>query len=195
MEPEFDEIALAKTALRATMRTALARITPAVREEESISLCERLQPQLRSAGIILFFAPLASEPDIWPMLETALADGKTVALPWFDAATQTYRARCVADPVAEIVAGRFGVREPAESCLEIPPDAFHLVLVPGLAFDLAGNRLGRGKGYYDRLLKTVRGIKCGICHTLQLTHQIPAEPHDAKVDFILTPDRCVRARA
>lgn len=194
MEPEINEIAIAKAALRATMRAALARLPVEVREVESVSLCERLELQIRSAGIILFFAPLATEIDIWPMLEEAVGEGKTVALPWFNPATQSYVARQVTDLATDLVTGKFGVREPAESCPEIPLEAFHLVLVPGLAFDLAGRRLGRGKGYYDRLLQAAGGIKCGICHTLQLTPQIPAEPHDAKVQFILTPDRLVRAK-
>ncbi len=195
MEPEINEIALAKEALRATMRTALARIPTDVREVESVSLCERLELQIRSAGAILFFAPLETEIDIWPLLEEAVAEGKTVALPWFNPATQSYLARQVIDLATDLVTGKFGVREPAETCPEIPLEAFHLVLVPGLAFDLAGHRLGRGKGYYDRLLQHVHGIKCGICHTLQLNPLIPAEPHDAKVNFILTPDRLVRAKS
>ena len=194
MEPEINEIAIAKAALRSTMRAALARIPAEVRAVESVSLGERLELQIRSAGIVLFFAPLETEIDIWPLLEEAVAEGKTVALPWFNPATQSYLARQVTQLDSDIVTGKFGVREPAESCPEIPLEAFHLVLVPGLAFDLAGHRLGRGKGYYDRLLQLAGGIKCGICHTLQLTPLVPAEPHDAKVNFILTPDRLVRAK-
>jgi len=172
----------------------LARISPTVNAVESIGLCDRLKPQLRSAGSILFFAPLAQEPDIWPLLEATVQAGKTVALPWFNPVTQQYQARRVTDLATDIVTGKFGVREPAESCEEIPLDQFHLVLVPGLAFDPTGNRLGRGRGYYDRLLKATKGIKCGICHGLQLTATVPAEPHDAKVDFIFTPERCLRAK-
>ena len=62
-----------------------------------------------------------------------------------------------------------------------------------MAFDLNGNRLGRGKGFYDRLLKNISGIKCGVGYDFQLLENIPAEPHDAKVDFILTPERCLKA--
>jgi len=86
------------------------------------------------------------------------------------------------------------VREPASSCAKIPLNQFDLVLVPGMAFDLHGNRLGRGKGFYDRLLLETSGVKCGICHDMQLLENIPMEPHDARVDFVLTPNRCVRAQ-
>ena len=194
MPTENSHFLQAKAALRTRMREALARISPTVNAVESIALCDRLQPQLRSAGRILFFAPLPGEPDIWPLLEASLKAGKTIALPWFNPATQTYLARQVTDLAADIVTGKFGVREPAVSCPEMPVDQFHLVLVPGLAFDAAGNRLGRGKGYYDRLLQGVKGVKCGICHDLQLQDGIPAEAHDAKVSYIFTPERCVRAK-
>ena len=86
------------------------------------------------------------------------------------------------------------MREPAASCAEISLNKFDLILVPGIAFDLNGNRLGRGKGFYDRILAEASGIKCGVCHDFQLLEKILAEPHDAKVDFILTPARCVRRK-
>jgi 5-formyltetrahydrofolate cyclo-ligase len=186
-------IQAAKAALRDHIRAALERISPAVRAVESIELCERLKPQLQSARTILFFAPLPSEPDLWPLLEESAPAGKAVALPWFDPVTRTYRARRVEDPADEIVAGKFGVREPASSCAAIPLEGFDLVLVPGIAFDLSGNRLGRGQGFYDRLLEKISGVKCGVGYDFQLLEKIPAEPHDAKVDFVLTPSRCVKS--
>jgi 5-formyltetrahydrofolate cyclo-ligase len=73
-------------------------------------------------------------------------------------------------------------------------DKFDLILVPGMAFDLSGNRLGRGQGFYDRILAEVSGIKCGVCHNFQLLENIPTEPHDAQVDFIFTPARGVRRK-
>ncbi|MGA2869912.1 MAG: 5-formyltetrahydrofolate cyclo-ligase, partial [Verrucomicrobiota bacterium] len=84
--------------------------------------------------------------------------------------------------------------EPASSCPEIPLDKFNLILVPGMAFDLSGNRLGRGRGFYDQLLGTAASIKCGVCYDGQLFPEIPSEPHDVKVDFVLTPSKLVRRR-
>ena len=191
MQPD---IQMAKAALRRQIRSALKRVSPAVRAVESIALCERLKPQLRSARTILFFAPLPVEIDLWPLLEESVLAGKTAALPWFDPATQTYLARRVKNLAGEIVTGKFGVREPASSCAEIPLEKFDLVLVPGVAFDLSGNRLGRGKGFYDRLLAKISGVKCGVGSDFQLLEKIPAEPHDAKVDFIFTPSRGVQRK-
>ena len=183
-----------KSEWRAHMRAALARISPDVNTVESMALCDRLRPQLGGAGGILFFAPQGAEPDIWPLLAATLAKRTCVALPWFNPATQTYQARQVRNLAEDIVIGQYGIREPAAQCPEIPLETLHLVLVPGLAFDHAGRRLGRGKGYYDRLLAEISGVKCGVCHDLQLIESLPAEPHDQTVNFIITPDRCLRAR-
>ena len=185
-------LANAKSDLRAKIRAALARVSPAVRAVESLDLCGRLKLQMRSARAVLFFAPLLDEPDVWPLLEEFVAAGKIAALPFFDAEKKTYGARQVSHPAA-IHPGKFGVREPAASCAEILLNRFDLVLVPGTAFDLQGHRLGRGLGFYDRLLENTSGIKCGVCLDLQVVEKIPIEPHDAKVDFIFTPSRCVKA--
>jgi 5-formyltetrahydrofolate cyclo-ligase len=183
-----------KTELRSKIRAALEQISPAVRAVESIELCERLKAQMPSARTILFFAPLPDELDVWPVLELSLALGTTCALPFFDAGKKIYGAKIIQKLATDIVIGKFSVREPASGCAEIPLDNFDLVLVPGMAFDLHGNRLGRGRGFYDRLLQTVSGVKCGVCLDLQLLESVPTEPHDSRVDFILTPNQCVKAR-
>ena len=183
-----------KSSLRSKIRTMLEKISPAVRAVESIELGERLKAQMPSAHTILFFAPLPDELDVWPVLELSLALGTTCALPFFDAEKKTYGAREIKKLATDIVPGKFGVREAAFSCAEIPLDKFDLVLVPGMAFDLNGNRLGRGRGFYDRLLQTASGVKCGVCYDIQLLENVPTEPHDAKVDFVLTPNKCVKTR-
>jgi len=186
------EISKAKSELRRQIRARLEMISPAVRAVESIELCERLKAQMPSARTVLFFAPLPDELDVWPVLELSLALGTNCALPFFDADKKTYGARQLQNLGTEIVTGKFGVREPAAICSEIPPGRFDLILVPGMAFDASGNRLGRGRGFYDRLLEKASGIKCGVCHDFQLLEKIPAGPRDAKLDYILTPTRCVR---
>jgi 5-formyltetrahydrofolate cyclo-ligase len=183
-----------KAALRSQIRARLEKISPTVRAVESIELCEWLKDQIQSARTILFFAPLPDELDVWPVLELSLTLGTICALPFFDVEKKTYSARQIKNLKKEIIDGKFGAREPAESCAEIPQDKFDLVLVPGVAFDLQGNRLGRGKGFYDRLLEKISGIKCGVGYDFQLLEKIPVEPHDVRMDFILTPTRCVKIK-
>jgi 5-formyltetrahydrofolate cyclo-ligase len=182
-----------KADLRQKIRAALGKISLAVRLAESLDLCRRLEPQLQSAHTILFYAPLPDELDVWLLLEKLLAS-KICALPAFDAATQTYSARRVKNLETDIFTGKFGVSEPLANCEEIPLTRFDLVLVPGMAFDLHGNRLGRGQGFYDQILAKASGIKCGVSYDFQLLVEIPTEPHDAGVNFIFTPSRCVKRK-
>jgi 5-formyltetrahydrofolate cyclo-ligase len=183
-----------KDALRRQIRNALQKMSPAVRMAESIELCGRLEPQLQSARTILFFAPLSDEPDIWPLLEKLLPTQKICALPAFDSAAQTYSARRVQNLTTDLSVGNFGIREPVTGCPEIPPGDLDLILVPGVAFDLNGHRLGRGKGFYDRLLANARGVKCGVAFDQQVVKAVPAEAHDIRMDFILTPTQCMRTQ-
>jgi 5-formyltetrahydrofolate cyclo-ligase len=188
------EIQKAKGGLRRKIRAALEKIPLEKRKLDSQKLCAKLKEQsfFQSATSVLFFAPLPDEQDLWPLLEETLAAGKVVALPCFDAENQLYTPRRVSNLHAELVSGRFGIREPAASCTEMPLADLDLVLVPGVAFDLRGHRLGRGKGFYDRWLADFTGKKIGVAFDEQLVNAIPAEKRDVRMDFILTPTRCVK---
>src|SRR6266496_3662272 len=113
-------IASAKARLRQEVRDRLNAISPEQREAASLQICSRLRQQAvwNSAGSILCFAPLPSEPDIWPLSAEALLAGKTVALPRFSAQTQSYIACVVQNLEADLRSGQFGIREPGLSCAE-----------------------------------------------------------------------------
>src|SRR5882724_2970544 len=164
-----------KVELRSKIRAALEKISPAVRAVESIELCERLKAQMPSAHTILFFAPLPDEPDLWPLFADALADGKIVALPRLDPTTKKYAACQIRNLSEDLLSGQFGIREPNNSCPVVPLNRLDLILVPGVAFDLHGRRLGRGKGFYDQLLADVRGTTCGVAFDEQIVADIPME--------------------
>ena len=185
-----------KALLRQRVRTELARVLPSQRATVSVQarLLLKRQPVWNVAETILFFAPLPDELDVWPLLEKFLAAGKICALPFFDSVTQNYSARRVQNLAADIATGKFGVREPASSCPEIPLARFDLILVPGLAFDLHGRRLGRGRGFYDRLLAAARGTKCGVAFDEQIVSEVPAGPQDVRVNCLLTPTRWLEAK-
>jgi 5-formyltetrahydrofolate cyclo-ligase len=184
----------AKAALRKQIRGILQKISPSARSTLSAQIRDRLKEQViwKNAGSVLFFAPVPNEVDVWPLLEEAINTGKTVALPRFDSTDQSYVACRVQNLLNEIVTGEFGIREPAAKCVEISFSKFDLVLVPGVAFDLSGHRLGRGRGFYDRLLAEVRGIKCGVAFDEQIVNEIPVGTLDVQVNFILTATRCVK---
>ncbi len=175
------------------MRAVLKNLSAEKRRLDSEKLCANLKEQsvFQNAGSILFFAPLPEEPDLWPLLNEMLAGKKMVALPCFDADNETYVPRHVQDIHVEILSGKFGIREPATTCIAIPLDDLDLVLVPGMAFALDGHRIGRGKGFYDRLLENFTGEKIGIAFDEQIVETIPAEENDVLMDLILTPTRCL----
>ena len=191
MQPNIQVV---KAALRKQIRASLQKISPAVRETVSAQARALLKEQSiwKNATSVLFFAPVSNEVDVWPLLEEDIHMGKTAALPRFDAEDQSYVAGRVQNLRSEIVTGEFGIREPAVKCAEIPFGKFDLVLVPGVAFDLRGCRLGRGRGFYDRLLTEVHGIKCGVAFDEQIVNEVPAGTLDIEVDFILTATRCVK---
>jgi 5-formyltetrahydrofolate cyclo-ligase len=188
-----DPLLESKQALRALARARVAGLSSEYRAAAAaqvvVSLASR--PEWARASSVLLFAPLPDELDAWPLVELALMAGKTVALPAFVPETNSYAARQIVDGARDIVLGKFGVREPADACVEVPLNQLDLVLVPGLAFDARGGRLGRGKGFYDRLLAGVRGTKCGVAFDEQLVDAVPVGPHDIRLNCILTPTRWI----
>jgi 5-formyltetrahydrofolate cyclo-ligase len=180
-----------KAALRQRVRFELAAVLPSQRAAAAAKASALLkrQPVWNAAETLLFFAPLPEELDIWPLLGEALAAGKTIGLPRYASATDAYIACRIQNLRGDIEPGQFGIREPVSACEQLPLDGLDLILVPGVAFDLAGRRLGRGRGFYDRLLAAVRGTKCGVAFDEQIVSEVPAGPLDVRVNCLLTPTR------
>ncbi len=183
-----------KAALRKQIHAVLQNIPPPARAAASGQVRTQLKEQTlwKDAGSVLFFAPLPDEVDVWPLLEETLTGGKITALPRYDSANNDYIACRVQNLQTEIGPGQFGIREPKVGCTEIPLERLGLILVPGVAFDLRGGRLGRGRGFYDRLLPEIRGFKCGVAFDEQIVNEVPAGTLDVRMDFILTPTRLIK---
>jgi 5-formyltetrahydrofolate cyclo-ligase len=185
------DVAPAKAALRRQIRQRLKALLPGEREQASASACERLVQQevWAKARSVLCYAAMAEELDIGALIDHGLAAAKVVALPQFDPAAGIYRACQITTPLSALAVGHFGIVEPGAHCASFALKQLDLILVPGLAFDLSGHRLGRGRGYYDRLLADTPAIKCGVAFDEQVQSQIPVETHDVLLDCILTPTR------
>jgi 5-formyltetrahydrofolate cyclo-ligase len=121
------------------------------------------------------------------LLQTALDEGKEVALPAFDPLIEAYGARRIERPGSDLSTGRYGIREPSQGCLNVPLQRLDLVLVPGLGFTSDGARIGRGAGFYDRLLSGTNAIRFGVGLDIQIVPQLPVEAHDLPMDYVLTP--------
>src|SRR4051794_20294762 len=170
-----------KAELREKMREEAKRHSAEERADASRQICERIRAHdlWKSATKVLLFVPTSHEPDIWPLAK----DGKQISLPFFNAQLGRYEAREIQGE-QDLVAGQFGIREPKATCPLTELNTLNLVLAPGIAFALDGTRLGRGKGYYDRLLDKVRATKIGICFDWQLLPRIPRDGHDIRMDHI-----------
>lgn len=188
-----DPLDPAKRLLRQQIRLRLQAITAIDRATAAQAMVVRMRahPHWMAAQSVLLFAPLPDEPDLWPLLAAALAAGKHVALPSFVAGKNTYTARQILDPARDLVIGKFGIREVADLSPEMDLNQLDLVLVPGVAFDASGGRLGRGRGFYDRLLAAVRGTKCGVAFDEQIVDAVPVGPQDIPLNCILTPTRWI----
>lgn len=87
--------------------------------------------------------------------------------------------------------GSFGILEPTDTETAVAESDVDLIIVPGVAFDRQLNRMGRGKGYYDRLLSTLQAHKIGICFNFQLQESVPVEPFDKKMDIVITENEVI----
>jgi 5-formyltetrahydrofolate cyclo-ligase len=182
-----------KQSLRAEVRARLREMTSEAQEIQSRRACETFlaHDSYAKAESILLYMPLRGEVDVRLIMERAISDGKSVALPRYVPETAAYNAFFVGDQ--PLVPGPFDILEPAMNN-PAPLNRLDLIVAPGLGFDARGRRLGRGKGFYDRLLSAATGVKCGICFEEQLLAEIPVEPHDVVLDFIATPTRWLNCR-
>ena len=140
--------------------------------------------EFQDAETVLFFYSIWSEPDTHEMIRHAFEIGKIVALP------KTYpkgvmSARKIGG-FEELSPTKFGIPEPAESAPVIGPDELDFIVVPAVAFDREGYRLGHGAGYYDRYLASTRAFTCGVAREKMLVPRVPREKHDIHVKCIVT---------
>jgi len=180
-----------KERLRFAIRRHLEGVTPGLAFEAGAAIDARLRASTAwlEATELAVFASLPDEVDTQPLMRSAAADGKVILLP-----------RMVGEGILEfaavegleaLVPGRFGVSEPNAQCPNRMLTESALVLVPGLAFDRFGGRLGRGAGYYDRALIPARagggGPMClGIGFALQMVEHVPMTPLDLRLDGVVT---------
>lgn len=180
-----------KREMRRRLRELDQRASPSerARASELISKLFKAMSGWESCQSILFFAPQPTEPDIWRLIGHAVAAKKIVALPKFDPASNAYGAAEVRSLSNDLQKGAFDILEPKDSCDPIPLADIDMILAPGVGFDRSGRRLGRGKGFYDRILDQATGLIVGLAFDWQMTEEIPAEAHDIAMHRIATPSR------
>jgi 5-formyltetrahydrofolate cyclo-ligase len=193
----METIAQQKVALRSQMQVKFAALPVADVRAKSAAIWERLAvlPAFAGATRRLIYVSTGMEVDTHGLIQQVLAMGGQVCVPSYNAAEKGYIASVLHDFHSDLTAGRFAIFEPRpEAVRPMAADHIDVALVPGLAFDQKGNRLGRGMGYFDRLLQSVRGTKIALAYDFQILNEVPAESHDARVDFIVTETRVVETK-
>ena len=181
-----------KVLLRAEMRERLRATTSGQWAVASVAVAARIRllAAWRQARWVGAYVPMAREIDVLPLVAEALARGARVAIPGWDPALEAYGFREVRDLARDLVDGPHGARVPSGGCPAVDAGRLDFVLVPGIAFDATGGRLGRGKGFYDRLLAGCTGLTCGVGMDDQGVPLVPMEPHDVRLDLVVLPGGC-----
>lgn len=188
MNSEVKEL---KRSLRHKVYELLSQLSPEQKVEESMAVCSKIlnSSLWQRAKSVLAFAPMESEINIWGLVLEGLKSGKTIALPFYVKERDEYEPRIIVDVEKDLVNGKMGIKEPGAQCRRVEIKELDLILVPGVAFSSDGYRLGRGKGYYDRLMEKANGTKCGVCFECQFGWTVPVERHDIRLNYIVTSSR------
>ena len=180
-----DDLAEAKIQLRKHCRQLRAALGDETRARASLSICERLENWMifRQSQTILTYMPIKGEVDLTPLLDRH--PEKQWILPRI---LPEENHRMVFHPydAARLVRHPFGMAEPQADLRTVPPDSIQLALVPGLAFDRRGWRLGYGGGYFDRFLKDFSGVSVGIVFQALVPANLPHDSFDAPMQWIVT---------
>ena len=185
----------AKLALRREVLARRDALPADVRAAASSAIAHRVAalPEFVAARTVLLTLAFRSEWNTRPLVQAALAAAKTVVVPRVDRQARMLDLHSIADPDRDVVPGHLDIPEPRPERPLVSREAIEFVLVPGVAFDPDGRRLGYGGGYYDRLLPLLapRAARIAAAFDIQLVERVPAAPHDVRVDAILTESRFV----
>jgi len=140
----------------------------------------------------MFYYPKGNEVDLRKILKKSLNENKKVILPKTNKDNFSMTIHKIDNLSEDLEKGAFEIMEPKKDCLEINKEDIDIVFVPGVAFDLAGNRLGHGLGYYDRFLEDLNGIKVGIAYDFQIVDSIKVKSHDMPMDYVITEKRVIK---
>ncbi|SFS90500.1 5-formyltetrahydrofolate cyclo-ligase [Marininema halotolerans] len=181
-----------KKRLRSQLLATREALDPIQIAEESRQVCQRIMelPQWQDANYVLTYMPHRREMDLRPLMEKAWVMGKKVVLPRALPAKRSLSFYEV-NHFRDITIGVYGIQEPlAKEEARIDPKVLDLALVPGVAFDHHGYRLGYGGGYYDRFFAGEGSsiVRYGVAYSFQWVNSVYPEGHDIPMDGVVKPD-------
>ena len=183
-----------KEKLRKEIKEKRKKQTKEEQRKKSKEIKEKLfnLKEYKESKTVLFYVSYNGEVFTHEMIKEALKN-KKVIVPISNTETQTL-CLSILDSWDDLETGSYEILEPKKDCIkEVSIDQIDLVIVPGVAFDIYGNRMGHGKGYYDKLLGKTKTTSVGLCFELQIVEKIPTESHDKPVDIIITEKRIINS--
>ncbi len=187
-----------KAGMRRSLGEARRNLTVTERRERSrriVAFCRDL-PGFSTAEVVCSYVSFREEVETVEFIAALLREGRRVAVPVHLHGTAQPLIFAEIHALSEMARNHFGILQPPrEAARFLPTAAIPLFIVPGLAFDPAGRRLGYGLGFYDRAFADAApgALKVGLAFELQVLENIPADPHDVPMDLVVTEDRVIRA--
>ncbi len=182
-----ESLAVAKQDLRQRMLEKLQSLPGEEKDQASKDLFDRLNkhPAFQHARVLMLYAALPTEISLTECFKLAWKAGKIIVLP--RAEGQVLKPCRISNMETDLIAGPHRALEPRSGCKVIETDRLDLVVVPGLAYDRLGARLGRGKGFYDRFIRSLPETchTLGVCFKIQLLRSIPTGPNDTCVKEVI----------
>jgi 5-formyltetrahydrofolate cyclo-ligase len=189
-----------KDGVRRALSEARRSLPPPERRERSrriAAFCRGIAG-FSSAEVVCSYVDFRDEVETAELIAELLLEGRRVAVPVHEHGAAQPLVFAEIHSLSEMVRNHFGILQPPRAAARlVPTAAIPLFLVPGLAFDPAGHRLGYGLGCYDRAFADAApgALKVGLAFELQILESVPAGPHDVPMDFVVTEDRVIRAAA
>jgi 5-formyltetrahydrofolate cyclo-ligase len=195
MESDARQAQNMKSRLRQQLRRQMSEVDSVVRYARSLAACKHLvqQPEFLSANVLMIFLSLPDEVDTAALALAAWQMNKTVCAPRVDWEHRKMMPVEITSLDTHVKVGLYEAPQPAEARL-IPLEMLDLVVVPGVAFDRKGRRLGRGGGFYDRFLAQggLTAVTCGLALREQVLDDLSSEPHDQNVKMLVTDEEVLR---
>lgn len=180
---------ISKDEIRAAIKAKRRALSDAEIKEKSRLITGNLLslPYLSEASTVMTYLSAFKEPDTSGIIDYLHQSEKKIVVPISNTSDYTITPSYLSSP-DKLVRGAYGIFEPSE-CIAADINDINIALIPGIAFDIRGMRVGFGKGYYDRFLEQFTGLKIGICYDFQMLDFVPASEHDVKMDIIITEKR------
>lgn len=184
-----------KNQLRKTILTErVSRLTDSEKEQEQIEKSVFSLPEITIAQTVFCYVDYRGEVKTRNIINQLLKMGKTVCIPYLESRNPPMKALQISS-LDELIEGVYGIETVPTAGREIKPDEIDAVIVPGVAFDTKGNRLGYGGGFYDEFLSRINRNKAKCIAPLfafQLVNEIPGDEWDEPMDILVTPSRVLR---